>query len=193
MESVCDTAVCYVSKAEIVLRKIVLQRRTSCRDRILFTDNKNTSNRLEIRPFQGYRLAWPNRPRIRLQHYLRLEERFDTETGNWINTFGLRFRYQAELTLFFKKKKTESNKSWYFPVSIEFFADLIGVNQFNDLVRVTPGLGFVFSIKWRAQFDMSYHYTRNTTEDDFATSDFVFRIRVYHVLERKKSEPEDAE
>ena len=67
-----------------------------------FTNNLSESNRLEIRPFQGIKLTWPDRPKINIWHYVRLEERFDIETANWENTFGLRLRYQAEMVLFLK-------------------------------------------------------------------------------------------
>ena len=148
-----------------------------------FTANKSVSNRLEIRPFQGYKLSWPNRPLIVLQHYVRLEERFDIETSNWINTFGLRLRYRVKLTLKFKGDLIAFNKRLYIPIRIEGFWNLKGVQQFNDVVRITPGIGYEFSPTWKAEFDLSYHYTRNTVEDNFATNDIVFRFRVFHTLD----------
>ena len=142
--------------------------------RFFFTANKNFSNRIEIRPFQGYRLAWPNCPRILLQHYVRLEERFDIELPNWINTFGLRVRYRAKLILKFKGDLIAFKDRLYLPVSLELFWNLKGIQQFNDVVRITPGIGYEISPIWRAEFDLSYHYTRNTVEDNFATNDIVF-------------------
>ena len=61
------------------------------------------------------------------------------------------------------------NNGLYLPVSIELFWNLIGAIQFNDVVRVTPGLGYEFSQLWNGEFDVSCHYTRNTVEDNFAT------------------------
>ena len=90
-----------------------------------FTANKNFPNRLEIRLFQGYKLYWPNRPRIVLQHYVRLEERFDIEF-KWINTFGLKVRYRAKLTLKFKGDWLSFNDGLYLPVSMEVFWNLKG-------------------------------------------------------------------
>jgi hypothetical protein len=37
-----------------------------------YTSNFNAPNRLEIRPFQGFRLDWPDRPRLRIRHFVRL-------------------------------------------------------------------------------------------------------------------------
>lgn len=145
-----------------------------------FTNNLKDPNRLEIRPFQGIKLTWPNRPRIKIQHYVRLEERFDLETTNWDNTFGLRFRYQAEMVLFLKGDWLSFNNGFYLPVSLELFWNLIGTKQFNDAVRIIPGIGYEFSSKWKGELHIGYFYTRNTVEDVFGTNDLVLRIRVYH-------------
>jgi hypothetical protein len=153
---------------------------------IYLTNNRNSKNRLELRPFQGYRLAWPNRPFIVIQHYIRLEERFDLEMPSWTNKFGLRLRYRAELILRLKGKLIELNKNLYVPISLELFWNLIGTKQFNDAARIIPGIGYKFSPAWKGEFHVGYHYTRNSTEDNFATNDFVFRIRIIHSIEQIK-------
>ena len=170
-------------RPNLILKKLYYKEELHFGIRFFFTANKDFSNRLEIRPFQGYKLSWPNRPRIVLQHYVRLEERFDIETSNWINTFGLRVRYRAKLILKFKGDWVSFNDGLYLPVSMELFWNLKGVQQFNDVVRITPGIGYKISPIWKAEFDFSYHYTRNTVEDDFATNDIVFRLRVFHKFE----------
>ncbi len=125
---------------------------------------------------------WPNRPRIKIQHYVRLEERFDIEMSNWDNTFGLRFRYQAEMTLYLKGDWFSYNNGVYIPISLELFWNLIGTKQFNDAVRIIPGIGREFSSGWKGELLVGYFYTRNTIEDFFGTNDLVLRIRVYHKL-----------
>ena len=169
-------------RPKLILKDLYYKEELHFGIKFYFTANKSFSNRLEIRPFQGYKLNWPNRPLIVLQHYVRLEERFDIETDNWINTFGLRLRYRAKLTLKFKGDWISFNKGLYLPVSMELFWNLKGVQQFNDVVRIAPGIGYEFSPTWKAEFDLSYHYTRNTVEDNFATNDIVFRIRVFRKL-----------
>ena len=147
-----------------------------------FTNNISESNRLEIRPFQGYKLMWPNRPEIQIKHYVRLEERFDIQTNNWENTFGLRFRYQARMELHFKGDYIAFNNGVYLPAEIELFWNLIGARQFNDAARVNLGIGYEFSRAWKCEFNLAYHYTRNTLEDVFGTNDVVFRLRAFHTL-----------
>jgi hypothetical protein len=150
-----------------------------------FTNNLSEPNRFEIRPFQGIKLTWPNRPRINIRHYVRLEERFDIETESWSNTFGLRFRYQAEMVLFLKGDWLSFNDGVYLPIGLELFWNLIGVQQFNDAVRITPGVGYKFSDTWKGELGIGYFYTRNTVEDVFATNDLVLRIRLFHNLSSK--------
>ena len=88
----------------------------------------------------------------------------------------------AELMLKFKGDRMSFMERLYLTVSMEFFWNLKGAQQFNDVVRITPGIGYEFSELWRAEFDLSYHYTRNTVEDNFATNDIVFRLRLFHNL-----------
>ena len=170
-------------RPKLILKEINYKEELHFGIRFFFTANKNFSNRVEIRPFQGYKLNWPDRSRIVLQHYVRLEERFDLETANWVNTFGLRVRYQAKMILKFKGDWLSFNDGLYLPVRMEVFWNLKGAQQFNDVIRITPGIGFEFSPTWKTEFNFSYHYTRDTVEDDFATNDFVFRLRVFHTLD----------
>jgi hypothetical protein len=127
-----------------------------------FTSNNGRANRLEIRPFQGFRLDWPDRPRLRIRHYLRIEERFDMNTRNWKNTFGLRLRYLAEVTIKLQGDWIKYNKGVYLPTSVELFWNLIGARQFNDHLRLYAGLGYAFLEKLAGEFHVGYHYSRNT-------------------------------
>ena len=110
-----------------------------------YTSNYGGSNRLEIRPFQGFRIDWPDRTRLRIRHYVRLEERFDINTNNWKNTFGLRLRYLVELTFKLQGDLIKFNKGVYLPNSIELFWNLIGARQFNDHLRIYSGIGYSLS------------------------------------------------
>ena len=146
---------------------------------LYFTDNKFESNRLEIRPFQGYLLDWPDWTRVRLRQFVRLEERFDLETENWTNTFGLRFRYLVDLTFKLQGDILPEAKGIYLAASMEFFWNLIGAKQFNDVYRTNAGIGANLSEKWRLEFRFGYNYSRNTTTEDFQTNDLVYQFKTY--------------
>ncbi len=48
---------------------------------------------------------------------------------------------------------------WYFPISLEFLFDLYSTQQFNNGIRITPGLEYQFEAeRWKIQFDLSYQY-----------------------------------
>ena len=147
-----------------------------------YTTNLNISNRLEIRPFQGYRLIWPNTERIRLRQYVRLEERFDLNTRNWENTFGLRVRYLAELTIKLQGDVIDEINGAYIKVSMELFWNLLGTKQFNDHLRASAGLGYGFTQKWKGEFHLAYHYARDTVLEAFDSSDIVYRFRAFYRL-----------
>ena len=147
---------------------------------LYYTLNIDNVNRLEIRPFQGYSISIPNRVRLVIKHYFRLEERFEIDTDDWKNTFGLRFRYTGSATLRFQGDVWERGKGFYIPIKAEFFWNLIGTNQFNDKFRFSVGLGRDFSAKWKAAFIVGYFYTRNSSEDSFHSNDILFRFRVHH-------------
>lgn len=171
-------------RPKLILKKLYYKEELHFGIKFYFTANKSFSDRFEIRPFQGYNLSWPNRPRIVLEHYVRLEERFDIETANWENTLGLRFRYQAKMTLFLKGDWFSFNKGFYIPFSVELFWNLIGAKQFNDAARIIPGIGYEFLSKWKGELNIGYFYTRNTLEDVYSTNDFVLRVKVYYKLKK---------
>jgi len=147
-----------------------------------YTDNKYSVDRLEIRPFQGYSLSAPNRKRIVIKHFVMLEERFEMETDDWVNTFGLRLRYRASVTLRFQGDIWQYGKGFYIPVSGEFFWNLKGTKQFNDKVRLVGGIGRDFTTHWKMAFLFGYHYTRHSVDEKFGTNDIMFRFRVYYKI-----------
>ena len=67
----------------------------------------------------------------------------------------------------------------YIPINVEFFYSFKEAERDNDVIRISPGLGYKFSDQWKAELYVSYHYTRNTTEQQDGSNDFVFRLRIY--------------
>ena len=80
----------------------------------------------------------------------------------------------------------------YIPASVEFFYNFQEAKRFNDVIRVSPGLGYKFSDEWRMEFYVSYHLTQNTTAEDDSTNDIVFRLRVFNTTSslKKKKKPQ---
>jgi hypothetical protein len=149
---------------------------------VFFTNNTDYPNSMEIRPFQGYNIQWPVFSRLRISHYVRIEERFEYHYGDNSWDFGFRARYQLSGVLTWGTTFLKSMEGLYFPFHVEFFINFNPTTQFNDLIRVTPGLGYTFSPEWKAEFSVSYHRLRNTLTDVFETNDIVFRFRVFQTI-----------
>ena len=49
-------------------------------------------------------------------------------------------------------------KECIFPLSVEFFFNLKEADRYNDVIRISPGLGYKFNDEWKAEFYVSYHY-----------------------------------
>ena len=154
---------------------------------LYFTDNKESPNNLEFRLTQGLKFYLPSIKQIPLKNYLRLEERFQKTFDGSVWNASFRLRYQIATVIEWKKHFFSFNKGMYIPLNVEFFYNLREADRFNDVIRVSPGIGYKFSDQWRAEVCLSYQYTNNTTETDDGSNDFVFRLRLFSTsLVRKR-------
>lgn len=169
-------------KKKNIKKKLFYSEQFSAGLGIYYTNNFSVSDRIEIRPIQSYSLTWPDTKKLKLKHNFDLEERFDLNTTTWKNNFGLRLSYEATLTFYFQGNTTGFRKGFYLPVSLYLYWNLIDVQQFNDRVKVTPGIGYAFSPKWKGAFLVGYNYSKVTKNESFYKSDVIFRFRVYHNL-----------
>ncbi len=161
---------------------------------LYYTDNRDSRNAIEFRLAQGLKFFLPSIKQVPLKNYLRLEERFQKtfDGSNWNVSF--RLRYQIATVIEWKRHLLSFNKGMYIPLNVEFFYNLKKADRFNDLIRVSPGIGYKFSDEWRAEFYVSYHYTYDNTEDQDGSNDFVFRLRIFKSSPaRTESKPETKE
>jgi len=145
-----------------------------------YTANRYISDRLEIRPFQAYSLTWPNRERFDIKHYLKLEQRFEFNTSDWVSTFGLRLRYTASVTLKLQGDLWQYGKGFYIPLNGEFFWNIKETIQFNNVIRFTAGIGYKINPIWNTAFSIGYDYTRSGIGEAFNTDNIIFRFRVHY-------------
>jgi len=154
---------------------------------LYYTKNVGAEDNFEFRLMQGLAFFLPSTKYLPLKHYIRLEERFQKtfDDSNWNMAF--RIRYRLSTVIEWKKHLFAFNQGMYIPMSLEVFFNLSQADQFNDVVRVSPGLGYKFNNQWKAEFYVSYHYTLNTTSDDNSSNDLVFRLRIYKANIKKAS------
>jgi len=146
---------------------------------LFYTNNVDEDDDFEFRLMQGFQVFTPKIKGIYLKNYVRLEERFQKTFNDSPWSFGLRIRYKISTVFEWKKKGTTFDKGLYLPMNVEFFFNIEEADRYNDQIRITPGIGYKFSNDWRCEFSVSYHNTKNTSEDDQTTNDFVFRIRLF--------------
>ncbi len=149
------------------------------------TDDYNT---LEIRPMIGTRIHFTPNRRVLLRTYIRLEQRNfkNLETKEWDKTFRPRWRLECIVPL--NRKTYFENKLWYILTDAEWFmtVDEDVDERFANRFRMRAGLGYRLSYNFRFEFIFMHQQSRNKLEDNFATSDNIFRLRVKHYFRKTK-------
>lgn len=144
-----------------------------------FTSTLDSLDLNEIRVYQGVRTRWPKFRRGYLTHYVRMEERFEHRQDSERVDFSLRFRYRLTAKI---RLLRPALQDLYFPISAEVFLNSSDGLYFNDLTRVTPGIGYDFSDQFFTELHLSYHFSRNSSTASFENNDIVYRLRVYFVF-----------
>lgn len=154
---------------------------------LYYTKNRDSEDDFEFRLMQGFKFFIAPIKSIPIKNYIRLEERFQKtfDGSNWTTAF--RFRYKISTVIEWKKRLFNFNKGMYIPLNIEFFFNLKKADRFNDVIRISPGIGYKLNDDWKFEFYVSYHNTKNTTENESTSNDFVFRLRVYKISSKKKT------
>ncbi|MCO4820917.1 MAG: DUF2490 domain-containing protein [Flavobacteriaceae bacterium] len=146
---------------------------------LIYTQNYEADDNLEFRLVQGTKFKIPLLKGIVLINYLRIEERFQTKFNGSGWHSGFRFRYKISTILDWKKQFLPFIEGFYIPLSVELFFNLKKSDQFNDVVRIEPGIGYKLKNDWRFELHGIFNQTKNSTENDTNTSDFIIRLRVF--------------
>ena len=144
---------------------------------IFYTGGPNVADELEFRPFQGVGVTWP-RGRVRLDHYARLEERFQFATATWNLATSLRFRHRLHTQIHWGGVR--AGVHWRLLAHIEGFLTIAGeAGQFDEKVRVGIGVERGFGPRWRGRVDATWQKT-GTIISGAPTDDIYLRVRIYH-------------
>ncbi len=151
---------------------------------VIYTSNYNANDNLEFRLNQGVRYNIKTVKFLTIHNYVRLEERLQTSFDkDW--TFGFRLRYKVSTEIVWDKHFFGFTEGLYFPLEAEVFFTLKKTDRFNDLIRLSPGIGFKMKSGWRFEAFLIFNRTKNITETSNNSSDFILRIRIRD--ERKKT------
>jgi hypothetical protein len=143
-----------------------------------YTANEDAADRWELRPFQGVAATWPS-SRIRFDHYLRVEERFEFETTDWNLDASLRIRYRLQTQFLWSGVRGAA--FWRVLAHVEAFATVTGeAGQFDEKLRIGLGIERGFGAKLRLRVDATW---QKEGLDLFGspTDDIYIRVRVFHM------------
>ena len=130
-------------------------------------------NRLELRPFQGINWTWPNK-RISLDHYVRLEERFDFETADWNLDFSSRVRYRLQTE--FRWSAVQSGAHWRLVGHAEGFLTFIG--DADEKFRFGVGIERAFVSNARVRLDVTWQIV-GAPFSGAPTDELYIRLRLF--------------
>lgn len=145
-----------------------------------FTNSVDTSNLIELRPFQGADVKWPNFKWLSINHYVRLEERFREFNRIW--DVDLRLRYMLAANFHWRKENRDILNNFYIPFQVELFWHMLESDKQDNLLRLIAGVGYTFNVKWKLEFNFIYQRSRIMVDDIFETNDLIFRFRLYHTI-----------
>ena len=143
-----------------------------------------SGNSFEFRPWQGFRLYWPNFGRFRFNNYFRTEQRFSVDLSTDVSNFVFKLRYKLFTNIPINNPIITS-KTFYFSIGYEFFFDLgIGDdnNEFiDDLTRFDVGVGYRFNAK--TDLRLRYIFQKSTVnledgKDSNDSNDNIIRLSV---------------
>jgi len=153
---------------------------------LIYTQNYDNNDNFEFRLMQGFKFEIPTIKPITLYNYVRLEERFQNSFDNSGWTSAFRLRYRLSTILSWNKHYLSFTKGLYIPLQAEVFFNLKKADRFNDVLRISPGIGYRLENDWRFEMYVIFNRTKNITETNNKSSDFILRFRVHKGNSKKK-------
>jgi hypothetical protein len=136
----------------------------------------DTGDHWELRPWQGVNLTWPREPFL-LEHYVRMEERFDFETASWNVRRSLRTRYRVGT--FVQWATPQNGTHWRIMGSLEGFVTTAGDrDRLPTQLRFSFGLECGFQAGLRVQFEAAWQLRDRPLAEGTADELFL-RLRFF--------------
>jgi len=151
----------------------------------IYTQNNNADDNMEFRLFQGLTFDIPTIKQVTLNNFARIEERLQRTFGNSGWKTGFRFRYRLSTRIALDGLHLDFTEGFYIPLEAEIFMNLKKTDRFNDLLRLSPGIGYRFKSDWRIESYLIFNRQKNITETNNSSNDFILRLRLYSPPNRK--------
>jgi hypothetical protein len=154
---------------------------------IAYTAQTESYNTFELRPMLGARFHFTPNKRLLVRTYLRLEQRnfLNLETDTWNQVLRPRARFETIFPI--NRKRYYEDKLVYAIADAEFLFTHEDVEErFANRFRLRMGVGHRINYSSRLEFLYMIQESRNGIDEDYETSDHVFRFRYKHYLRKKK-------
>ncbi len=153
------------------------------------TFQSQTLNTFEVREMLGTRIHFTPNRRVLTRLLVRFEQRNlqDKETNEWYHSTRTRIRAETIIPIN-KPSMYGGDKLLYSIIDAEAFVVMDqDVNErFANRLRFRTGIGYRINYGLRLEFVYTLQRSRNVLEDDFLTTDNIFRFRVKQYLNKTK-------
>lgn len=158
---------------------------------VAYTNQTDSYNTFEIRPVIGSRFYLTPDRRVQVRLLARLEQRNfkNLETGEWTQAYRPRLR--GEFIIPITKDSYFKDNLWYAIVDGELIYTTNDVKErFANRLRMRTGIGYRLNYSLRFEFIYMLQQSRDGIDDQFTSTDNIFRFRLKHYL--RKSKPSQA-
>jgi len=148
-----------------------------------YTDNQNSANKLELRPFIGPKVFVPNPWKWNIYNWTRYEFRGiqNQDTHNWAEVNRIRSRFGVEFPLT-SLGKAWTLKTWYGMADVEPFYRFD--REEIDPFRVRGGIGYIVNKRFRVEFIYTGQWTRANGTAPLKYTDNIFRLNIKIALDK---------
>ncbi len=153
------------------------------------TIQSESTTTFELREMLGARIHFTPNKRILTRMLVRFEQRnqLNQESGLWENSHRSRIRAEAIIPIN-KQSMFAGDKLWYGILDVESFLvlDKNLDERFANRFRLRAGIGYRISYGTRLEFVYTIQQSKNTIDDNFNTTDNIFRFRIKQFVNKAK-------
>jgi hypothetical protein len=135
----------------------------------------------ELRPWQGLRYLWPEIGGYAFSHYVRLEQRMISSTGersDLDSTLRSRYKFGVRTPTY----HVLFNNGIFLTGSVEIFWNMKDTFtlDFSNRIRWDIGIGTIFTSGLKAELHYILQDGRGTQQDSFTEEEHILRLRFFY-------------
>ncbi len=156
-----------------------------------YTEQLDSYNTFEVRPGLGTRVYLTPANRVQVRVLLRVDQRnFENlEDNTWTQSYRPRIRFESLIPI--NQDSYYKDNMWYGIADVEWlFVQTDLKERFANRFRMRTGLGYRLNGRLRFEFIYMLQQSRNGIDQQFESTDNIFRFRVKHYLRKAKSSGE---